>query len=125
MKKFLLLLVCCFALLGLTSCKAKVVGTWKFAEMTVEVAGVSKTVKAGESFMGQAISEDYMVLVLEKDGTGTMTVFGVDAAQELTWEKDGDVVKITSDGETLEATLEDDYLVLSEDGSSIKFAKQK
>ena len=46
MKKFLLLLICCFTLIGLTGCSVQ--GTWKFEEKTAEIAGFQITYKIGD-----------------------------------------------------------------------------
>lgn len=128
MKKFLLLLICCFSLLGLTSCgKNAVVGEWKLYEMTVELGGMTTTIKAGESFMGMSISEDYMVLVFEKDGTGKIkSAAAGEMEEEFTWEyKDKKYYLSSTDeeDEVLEVVIEDDYLIMSQEGTTIKFYK--
>lgn len=131
MKKFLLLLICCFSLLGLTSCgKNAVVGEWKLAEMTVEVGGMTTTIKAGESFMGMSISEDYMVLEFSKDGTGKIkSAAAGEMEEEFTWEYKDKKYYLSStdeeDDEVLEVVIEDDYLIMTQEGTTIKFKKSE
>ena len=68
MKKFLLLLICCFTLIGLTGCSVQ--GTWKFEEKTAEAFGIQKTYKIGDKdALGKEITEDYLVIEFNKDGT--------------------------------------------------------
>ena len=132
MKKFLLLLICCFTVLGLAGCgKNEVVGEWKLAEMTVEMGGATTTIKAGESFMGMEISEDAYVITFDKDGTGSMksSMAGAENEIEFNWEYEDGTYFLTpkdaEDGdEALEVVIEDDYLVLGEEGTTIKFVKK-
>ena len=127
MKKILLLLVCVFAIFGLASCdQAKVVGEWKLAEMKMDYAGVEVTIKAGESYMGIEISEDYMIMVFNADKTGTVSTQGEN--EDFKWEfKDGKFVLTVDedDSETVSAYLEDDYLVLEMESMKVKFVKAK
>ena len=45
MKKFLLLLVCLFSLIGLTACEnIKAIGTWEFSSLTMDFAGAEITI---------------------------------------------------------------------------------
>ncbi len=122
MRKFLLatitcILVACCSLM--VACGAT--GTYKFDSMSGSMGGVSVEVKAGDVFMGETFSADYMVLELEKDGKGKMTSMGM--SQDVTWEKDGKVIKVTAEGETIEFTKDGDTLVMEEDGIKVVLKK--
>lgn len=124
MKKILLLLVCVFAIFGLASCdQVKAVGEWKLSELSMNYAGIEVTVKAGESYMGMEISEDFMVMVFNADKTGTISFQGEN--EDFTWEyKDGKFL-LTSDGEVVESYLEDDFMILQMEEMTVKFVKAK
>ncbi len=123
MKKIILLLICCFTLIGLTGCDATV-GTWKFSEKTAEVAGFVKTYKVGDKdLLGKEITEDYMVVVFKKDGTGTLTQSYVDGAFTFTWVEEDDVIKATGELVSFEAKVEDGYLVFDYLGETYKLKK--
>ena len=133
MKKFLLLLVCCLALVGLAGCgKNKVVGEWQFAEMTMTVGATTTTIKAGESYMGVTLNADAVTVVFEKDGTGKMVsnMYGESVETAFNWEYADGEYKLTpanaEDGdETLTVVIEDKLLVFKvEEGSAIKLSKK-
>ena len=77
-------------------------GTYKVSYMTMTLDGTTTTVKAGESYMGMTINSDYVVLEIKDDGNFSMT--GMGQTQEGTWKEEDGVVKLTVDGETLDAT---------------------
>ena len=76
-------------------------GTYKFSSMTMTVDGTTTTVKAGESYMGMTVNSDYVVLELKDDGNFSMT--GMGRTQEGTWKEEDGVVKLTLDGDTIDA----------------------
>ena len=84
------------------------VGTYKFSSMTItmEEEGEEQTVtvKAGEEFNGVVITENYMKLELRADGTVTMSSAQAGEGGDGTWVEEHGVVKLTADGETIEAT---------------------
>lgn len=110
MKKFLLLLVCLFTIMGLTSCD-KAVGEWKFNELEASVAGISATIKDGEKLGGLVtISGADYNLTLKTDKT---LVFGTgDKAKEGTWSVADGVYTLTIDGVDHKAEVVDKELHL-------------
>ena len=128
MKKILFLLLCCLTLIGLTGCSLKAVGTWELEELTTKVFGVEKTYKVGDEYEGVKLTGEFTYIELKMDGTGTLAILGSDPT-EITWELvDDDDVKITnSDNLTIEAELEDGYLVfdMSMFGTGLEFKLAK
>ena len=123
MKKILLLLVCCFALFALAGCDSAE-GTWKFVEKKTEVMGFERTLTIGEKdLLGNDITEDYMVVVFNKDGTGTLTQSYIDGSFTFTWVMEEEVIKVTGQLVNFEAKIEDGYLVFKHDGSTYKLEK--
>jgi hypothetical protein len=127
MKKLLALLLFVCAAFALTACGgSKIVGEWEFAELSGKVGGLTVSVKAGEEFMGQKMEADSYTMVIEKDGTGSMTskMGSLSNTQELTWEETEEGFKITVEGVSLTAKIEDDYLVFGQEGLTYKLAKK-
>ena len=92
--------IACFAFAACSDDTA-VEGTYKFSSMTMTIEGTTTTVNAGESYMGMTVNSDYVVLEIKDDGTFSMT--GMGQTQEGTWVEEDGVVKLTVDGETLDA----------------------
>lgn len=123
MKRFLLLLICCLTLVGLSGCSVKAIGTWELAELTTKVIGMEKTYKIGDDYEGTKLTGEYTSITLKLDGTGTITMLGSEPT-EITWEiNDDDDVIISSDNLKIEAELEDGYLEfdMSMFGTGIEF----
>ena len=128
----ILVLICLCSVLMLTGC-SKVEGTYKFASMVAEYGGVQVNIEAGEEFMGfMTLTEDYMVLTLEKDGKATLSSMGGTMGEELalegTWEKDGkDKLILTFEGDPLTVTLEKDTIIIDNEelGGKITLEKSK
>ena len=96
MKKIMLLLICCFALFALVGCDSAE-GIWKFEQKVTEIAGFEKTVKAGEN----GVTEEYVVLTINKDGTAKLTGEDFDGAINFTWTETEDKVIKLVDGSGL------------------------
>ena len=128
MKKILFLLLCCLTLIGLTGCSLKAVGTWELSELTTKVVGFEKTYKVGDDYEGTKLTGEYTYVELKMDGTGTLVLLGSEPT-EITWELvDDDDVKITNSSDiTIEAELEDGYLVfdMSMFGTGLEFKLAK
>ena len=127
MKKILFLLLCCLTLISLTGCSLKAVGTWELTELTTKVVGFEKTYKIGEEYEGVKLTSDFTYIELKMDGTGTLAILGSEPT-DITWELDGDDLTITnSDNLTIEAELEDGYLVfdMSMFGTGLEFKLAK
>ena len=123
MKKIMLLLICCFTLFALAGCDSAV-GTWKFYEKTTDIAGYVKTIKVGEKdTLGKDVTEDYMVVVFEKDGTGTLTQTYVDGSFTFTWEEVDGVIKVTGNFVNFDAKIEKGYLIFDYAGGTYKLKK--
>ena len=123
MKKLLLLLVCCFVLFALTGCD-KAEGTWKFVEKKTELLGFERTLVIGDTdLLGNEITEDYMVVVFNKNGTGTLTQSYLDGSFTFTWVMEEEVINVTGQFVNFEARIEDGYLVFKYDNSTYKLQK--
>jgi hypothetical protein len=96
MKKLLLLLICCFALFALVGCDSAE-GTWKFEQKVTVLGGASITKKAGEN----GVTEDYVVLTINKDGTAKLTGEDFDGGINFTWTETEDKVIKFVDGSGL------------------------
>lgn len=96
-------------------------GTYKFYRLNYEENGMVVDVKAGESFMGVTITENFMTLQLNKDGTGIISAQG--EVSQITWVKEGDVIKVASNGEVQEFRKSGNKLTISVDGGTIVLKK--
>ena len=122
MKKFLLLLICCFTLIGLTGCSVQ--GTWKFEEKTGEAFGIQKTYKIGDKdALGKEITEDYLVIEFNKDGTGTLSQAYVDASFTFTWTEEDKVITGTGTFGKFEAQKDGSTLIVKFMGETYKLKK--
>lgn len=64
----------------------------------------------------------YVYMQLNADGTAVMSLFGTD--MNGNWEaKDATTVALTLEGDTIDATLQNDELVLEVQGDALKFKK--
>ena len=132
MKKFLLLLVCCLAVIGLAGCgKNKVVGEWQFSEMTMTMGATTTTIKAGESYMGVTLNADYITVVFEKGGNGKIVTKMGDESMEqaFSWEYVDKAYKLTpvdaeEGDEAITMSFDGDYLVMSQEGMTMKLSKK-
>ncbi len=84
MKKLLLSiltfsLVCCCLLFGSCSLKLGYNGIYKFKRMSVKENGVTVSIEVGSEFEGIKLTEDFMVLEIDKD-TATLRVNAQDEA---------------------------------------------
>lgn len=133
MKKFLGILVACaaaFALcMGLVGCggtaassdapdAATFVGSYELASMESDGSQV------GEEDLALAKSLGYEVgLELKEDMTFSINVFG--ESIDGTWEvKSADVLTFTIDGQSVDATVDGDTVVLTENATSMTFTKK-
>ena len=115
----------CFAFTG---CSGKMEGTYKFKSMSYNQGGVSVELKVGEKFMGAiTLSEDFMTVTLNEDGTVSMAINTGETGSETTtgtWtKKDDGKIEITVDGEAQSCTCDGKTLVIEVDGSSVTLAK--
>ena len=69
----LMVILCCVVCV-LTGCSGKVEGTYKFQKISYQDNGMSMEIEVGEKFMGMiTLTEDYVVLTLNEDGSAVMT----------------------------------------------------
>lgn len=126
MKKLSLLLVICLAFsIMLTGCSSPA-GTYKFQSLTTGTEGIQMELTVGEKYLGYlTLTEDFVVITLEKDGTAIMKVsLGDD--QTGTWEKTGkNEITLTIDGESDIMILDGDLLILQDDIGKLTLKKSK
>lgn len=117
MKKFLAIMLCsvmaCFVLAG---CSGKFVGTWKSVAM--EEGGQKYT--ADDPDYGEIV-KSMITIEVEKGGDATFNFGG--SKESVEWKADGDTITFTNDGEDLDATLEDDQLVIEMEGTKVYLEK--
>ena len=112
----LTLVVCCAFMVACSPA-----GTYKFDSLSYSESGISVEVKAGEKFMGVTITEDFMTLQLNKDGTGILSFQG--ESTQLTWVKENNAIKITSNGEIQEFKIDGNKLSITIDGTLLILKK--
>ena len=112
---FVLLVSCVF----MAACSPA--GTYKFDSLSYAESGMAVEIKAGEKFLGVTITEDFMTLQLNKDGTGVISFQG--ESSELTWVKEGDVIKIIANGEPQEFKMDGNKLSINIDGTLLILKK--
>ena len=118
MKKIAALTLVLVMVLALCACgggsdsKNPAVGTWK----------ISGLYESGEDYTAymSALGFDGLVIVLNEDGTGTMTMDGQTA--DIKWE-DGKLINPDTN-ETLPITLDGDKLTIKQDTVELVFARQ-
>ncbi len=121
----------CFMLSGCFLLPAPTIhGTYKFQSMSYKQNGVEINIEVGEEFMGMmTLSEDFMIIVLNEDGTATLTAatMNIRDFEEGTW-------KETDEENKIEITFENDsqicecdgktLTIKSEDGATVVLAKK-
>lgn len=129
MGKLLALMLALVCVLGLTGCgggKSKAVGKYDLESM--ETGGMTINVQDMLDALGESGVEMNVEIVLElkDDGSFTMDMSALDESQseEGTWEEKSGKITLTSNGESIEATLDGDTLTLEEDGEKMVFVKQ-
>ena len=124
----LAVLVAVLGLICLTACGAKE-GVYKFSYMKMTQGAMTIEIKAGESYMGMTLSEDFMVLELKEDGTATMSVDGMGTTETVngTWTEkaeDKNKVDLTFEGETMTFECNGKTLYANIDGTEFELVKQ-
>ena len=118
-----LFLCVCFLFGG---CGKEMEGTYKFSKMTYTEGGMQIELEAGEEFMGMmTLSEDFMQLTLNKDGTATLiTSMDEPEVETGTWKKiDSKTVEITFDGEAQTCSCDGKKLTIEADGAKVVLKK--
>jgi len=121
----LMSVVLCFCLL-FGGCSKDIEGTYKFKSMKYSQGGMTIELEVGEEFMGMmTLSEDFVVITLNEDGTAKMTMAseGVEN-EEGTWEKgkDGEI-ELTFFGEAQTCKCDGETLTMVADGAEIVLEK--
>jgi Zn/Cd-binding protein ZinT len=116
MKKFKVFLVSLLTIVMSLFCFAScgVEGTYKFESLTVQLIGTT-TIKVGDEYLGQEVTEDFMTITLNKDNTVSFSRDGEDS--DGTWEKgeDGHII-ITVGGMEIDAVKDGKKLTFSYSG---------
>lgn len=131
--RILTIALCVIAFCGIfTACDGgTLVGTYKFASMYYTNGTVTINYKVGQEIEGVDITftEDYCTLVVNEDGTFTMTTEAVEGLSEETtlsgtWEKRDGKYILTVDGEEQVVSLSGRTLVMESSGVKITMKKQ-
>jgi len=117
--------VCCFCCVLFVACGGSIAGTYKFYSTKVEVAGVAVELKAGESYLGLTLNDDFASMTFNDDGTGTVTTMGI--TESFTWTKSADsentYVLTAGTNDTTTVTIDNGTLVFGSDGATITLKK--
>ncbi|MBQ2740597.1 MAG: hypothetical protein IJF39_03125 [Clostridia bacterium] len=104
---------------------AKAEGTYKFSKMSYTENGILVELEAGEKFMGMmTLSEDFMVLTLNADGTATLKI-NSDGEETLTgtWKMvDSKNIELMF-GESQTCVFDGKTITLDMDGTTISLKK--
>ena len=79
--------------LSFSACTKSYVGEYYFSSLTMDMGGMTISMKAGEETFGEMIEPDMMTLTINEDGTAVMTsklMEEISEAENLTWEKGED-----------------------------------
>ncbi|MBR1764359.1 MAG: hypothetical protein IJ746_03095 [Ruminococcus sp.] len=103
------------AALGLAGCTGKYMGEWATKKVKINDRSYSSS-EFKDHFDYDA--EDFLALELEKDGTGTITLYDGKYESDIEWEIDDDEITIDVEDDDLgikdmEGKLKDDKIVLS------------
>lgn len=120
-----LILCVCFLIGGCS--EDKIEGTYKFSKMNYVEGGIQIELEAGEEFMGMmTLSEDFMTLTLNEDGTAVMKMVEEEETEieTGTWEEvDSETIKITFDGESQTYKCDGKTITVEEDGVKVVLKK--
>lgn len=120
-----LILCVCFLIGGCS--EDKIEGTYKFSKMTYVEGGIQIELEAGEEFMGMmTLSEDFMTITLNEDGTAVMKMVEEEETEieTGTWEEvDSETIKITFDGESQTYKCDGKTITVEEDGVKVVLKK--
>jgi len=121
MKKAFFAILALMLIVCLASCggDAKEIGSYDLESMTED--GTTMTLKElKDMYDAYGVAFPEFSLVLNKDGTGKMTVAG--ETQNINW--DAKAKTMSHDNETINYTFKDNKITLSEDGTSLVFVKK-
>lgn len=128
MLSLMLVLVCVISMTACGSKKSDVIGAYKL--QTIEMEGVSMDIEELVSYLGEEGEEGAdlnIILDIQDGGKFKLDMSSLDdsLSGEGTWEEADGKLKLTVEGETIEATLKDGVITMAEEGTSMTFAKQK
>lgn len=110
----------------LTGC-SNPAGTYKFQSMLADVGGIQAELVVGEKYLGTiTLTEEFMVLTLEKDGTAALSALSSLGSSTGTWKKTGkNEITLTLDGEAIAMNMDGDLLIFQEEMGKITLKKSK
>lgn len=121
------LMLCACLLFGACGKDNKIEGTYKFSKMIYNEGGMQIEIDAGEEFMGMmTLTEDFMKLTLNEDGTAVMTAYDGESTETATgtWVKvDGETLSIIFDGEAEQCKWNENTITMEDVGSKIILKK--
>ena len=126
--KMLSLALVFVCVIGLAACggggDTSAAGTYRL--QTIEMSGMSMDLEQLAETAGVSADDMAINLDLKSDGNFALDMSALDAADMSmsgTWEASGSNIKLTVEGETINATLKDGVITLAEEGVSMTFKK--
>lgn len=126
--KMLSLALVFVCVIGLAACggggDTSAAGTYRL--QTIEMSGMSMDLEQLAESAGVSADDMAINLDLKSDGNFTLDMSALDAADMSmsgTWEASGSNIKLTVEGEIINATLKDGVITLAEEGVSMTFKK--
>ena len=114
-----------FTMFSLTACTKAYVGEFHFESLTIKSSLTTTTIKSGENHNGVTLNADAYVLIINKDGTATLTsVLAPDQVQNFTWEegeeKNTVILKDTEDDTSFTLVYEDGKATFTQKAGSME-----
>ncbi len=117
MKRLAVFILCAaVACMMLTACGDSYLGTWH--TRSVEQDGV--VINNEDEELGKTL-KNYMILLLEKDGKGAVSYYGIE--EEIEWSIEGDVITVKDGGAGFKAEYKNDTLVIDDGTTRIVLEK--
>ncbi|MBQ9734259.1 MAG: hypothetical protein IJV95_00225 [Clostridia bacterium] len=119
MKKLLTILLAAMLSLTvvfMTACKDDVTGVYKIQSMTYSEGQSTMTFNIGDDMpTGGKLTTDFLKLELKDGGTFVMSgeLYGNDDTFSGSWSVDGETLKMTAEGETINGKIKDDVITIS------------
>ena len=116
MKRLAVFILCAVMCMALAGCGSTYLGTWH----TRSVEQNGQVIDTEDEELGKTI-KNYMILLIEKDGKGAVSYYGIE--NDIEWTIEGDTLTITDGAASFTAEYVDDTLVIEDDTRRIVLEK--